>query len=390
MTHSSHERPRVGLIVKASGEIGGMGLSALRHVRLLAEDLDVVHISLEESKHEGDWYGRVERAEVEGRPAYRIFASDFRVDKLISVADISKLAFADRVIEIARRERLSALHVYGAFEMRPFVGAVAAVRAGLPLVISFRGADLDLRLFGSHFAHLRAAVEAADACVCVNASAQKVLRRLFNPRGPVLVVRNHVDPAEFDDAGPPPLPLARPVVGCVGEFRRVMGLDFLLRAFDRLAARREVSLLLVGPVRPMEAMYYTALLDGLERSLSVHRTGTVPHAQVLSYMKACDVLAFPSISDGCPNKVLEAMLAGRAVVAADVGGIPELIRDGVDGLLVPSRDEGRLAAAVESLLDDAPRRRALGESARARVLAEFTPAHERAAWLRCYAEVGLC
>jgi glycosyltransferase involved in cell wall biosynthesis len=390
MKQSSHTRPRVGLIVKELAGTGGMELSALRHARLLAEDLEVVPISLEESKREGDWYGRVEQTEVLGRTAYRIFASDFRVDRLLSSTEISKLAFADQLVAIAGRERLSALHVYGAFKMRPFVGGVAAARAGLPLIITFRGADLDLRVFGTHFAHLQAAVRVADACVCVNASAQRVLRRLFDPRGPVLLIHNHVDPAAFDDAPPPQLPPRGPVIGCVGEFRRITGLDFLLRAFDGLAARREVSLLLVGPTRPLEAMYYSALIDNLEHSQHVHRPGRVPHARVLSYMKACDLLVFPSITDGCPNKVLEAMLAGRAVVASEVGGIPELIRDGVDGVLVPPRDHGRLASTIEALLDDPLRRHALGESARARALAEFTPARERAAWLRCYREVGLC
>jgi glycosyltransferase involved in cell wall biosynthesis len=391
MTQRAHQKPRVGLIVGELTGTGGMEISALRHARLLADDVEVVFISLEASNSDADWYGRVEQVGVEGRAAYRVLASDFRVDQLLSLTDISKLSFADRVIEIARRERLSALNVYGGFQLRPFVGAVAAVRSGLPLVLSFRGADLDLRVFGPHLAHTQAAVRAADACVCVNSSARNVLRRLFDPRGPVLVARNHVDPGAFDQEAPtPPLPAGRLVVGCAGEFRRIMGLDFLLRAFDELAARRDVSLLLVGPLRPMEAMYYSALLDGLEHSRHVQRVGSVPHAHMLSYMQACDLMVFPSITDGSPNKVLEAMLAGRAVVASDVGGIAEMIRDGADGLLVPPRDAGRLASAVESLLDDPLRRQALGESARARVLSEFTPTHERAAWLRCYGEVGLC
>ena len=391
MTHSPHTRPRVGLIVKELEGTGGMELSALRHARLLAGDIEVVPISLEDSKEEGDWYGRVEQTEVLGRIAYRIFASDFRVDRLLFSTEISKLAFADQLAAIARKERLSALHVYGALEMRPFVGSVAAVRAGLPLIISFRGADLDYRIFGHQLAHLQAAVRVADACVCVNASAQKALRRLFDPRGPVLLVHNHVDPAAFDDDAPPPrVPRRGHLIGSVGEFRRIMGLDFLLRAFDELAGRREMSLLLVGPTRVLEEAYYSAFIDNLEHSQHVHRPGGVPHARVLSYMKACDLLVFPSITDGCPNKVLEAMLAGRAVVASGVGGIPELIRDGVDGVLVPPRDHERLASAVEALLDDPLRRHSLGESARARALSEFTPAHERAAWLRCYREVGLC
>lgn len=391
MTQRAHTRPRVGLIVGELTGTGGMEISALRHARLLADDLEVVLISLEESNKESDWYGRVEPTEVAGRAAYRVFASDFRLDKPAGLTETSKLAFADAVISIARRERLSALHVYGGFQLRPFVGAVAAVRAGLPFVLSFRGADLDVRIFGPHLAHTQTAVRVADVCVCVNGSARNVLRRLFDPRGPVLVAHNHVDPSAFaEDVPPPPLPPGRFVVGCAGEFRRVMGFDFLLRAFERLAARSEVSLLLVGPLRPMEAMYYSAFIDGLAHSRHVHRVGSVPHSQMLAYLKACDLLVFPSITDGCPNKVLEAMLAGRAVVASEVGGITEMIRDGVDGVLVPPRDEGRLAAAVESLMGDPPRRQALGESARARVLSEFTPAREREAWLRCYREVGLC
>jgi glycosyltransferase involved in cell wall biosynthesis len=392
MTQDSQTRPRVGLIVGALAGTGGMELSALRHARLLADDLEVITISLEESRQEGDWYGRVQQTEIAGQVAYRIFASDFSVDRVLSTTDISKLAFADQLVAIARKERLAALHVYGAFEMRPFIASVAAVRSGLPLIVSFRGADLDLRIFGSHLAHLQAAVRVAGACVCVNKSAQNVLRRLFDPRGPVLVIHNHVDPSTFDDDAPPPTTIQPrgAIIGCVGEFRRIMGLDFLLRAFDELAAQRELSLLLAGPLRPTEAMYYSALLDGLEHSSRVRRVGSVPHSQVLSYMKACDLLVFPSITDGCPNKVLEAMLAGCAIVASDVGGIPELIRDGVDGLLVPPRDQQRLMSAISALLDDPRRRRELGASARARVLAEFTPAHERAAWLRCYREVGLC
>jgi glycosyltransferase involved in cell wall biosynthesis len=107
-------------------------------------------------------------------------------------------------------------------------------------------------------------------------------------------------------------------------------------------------------------------------------------------MKACDMMVFPSISDSCPNKVLEAMLAGRAIIASDVGGIPELIRDGIDGILVPPRDGKQLRSAIEMLLNDPQRASALGESARHRVLAEFTAARERAAWMQCYREAEIC
>jgi glycosyltransferase involved in cell wall biosynthesis len=387
---SSDTRPRVGLIVEKLQGLGGMELASFRHVRLLSEEIAFVPISLESSSSESDWFGRVERTECAGSPAYRIFASDFRVDSVLGIKDLSKLSFVDQLIRIAKEERLTALHVYGAFDMRPLIGAVAAVRSDLPLIITFRGSDIDVRIYGSNLAQLQAALQAASACVCANASSRNVLRRLFRPSCPTFVIHNHIDPAEFDEAAEAPLTCPRPIIGCVGEFRRVMGIDFLLQAFGELAATQELSLLLVGPLEQKDARYYCQLLDNHKYSQRICRVGTIDHSQVLAYMKACDLMVFPSISDSCPNKVLEAMLVGCAVIASDVGGIPELIRDGIDGVLVPPRDGKQLRSAIEMLLNDPARASALGKSARRRVLAEFTASSERAAWMQCYREAEIC
>jgi glycosyltransferase involved in cell wall biosynthesis len=224
----------------------------------------------------------------------------------------------------------------------------------------------------------------------MNESSKRLLEGLFRPPGPVFVSHNYVDPGDFADAAPVKLPpLAKQVIGCVGEFRRILGFDFLLRAFDEIASRRDVSLLLVGPHRAIEAHYYATLLDSLKNANRIIRTGSVAHEQVLAYMQACDVLAFPSFSDGSPNKILEAMAAGRAIVAANVGGIPEMIRDGIDGLLVEPTDHAALVQSIESLLDDPARRRTLGDSARERVLGEFNEERARRDCLAYYRETGL-
>ncbi|MBD0324960.1 MAG: hypothetical protein ICV68_00930, partial [Pyrinomonadaceae bacterium] len=156
---SSDTRPRVGLIVSKLAGLGGMELSSFRHVRLLSEKINIIPISLEQTERESDWYGRVEQTECDGHPAYRILASDFRVDRVVGVTDVSQLSYVDQLLSIARRERLSALHVYGAFEMRPFAGAMAAVRSSLPLIITFRGSDFDLRIYGRNLAPLQAALQ---------------------------------------------------------------------------------------------------------------------------------------------------------------------------------------------------------------------------------------
>jgi len=91
--------------------------------------------------------------------------------------------------------------------------------------------------------------------------------------------------------------------------------------------------------------------------------------------------------DAFPNAVLETMALGKAVIATSVGGIPDMIEDGVSGLLVPPGDETALTAAIVALLSDPARRSALGEAARERVAAHFTLS-EQASRLTALIEEG--
>ncbi len=89
-------------------------------------------------------------------------------------------------------------------------------------------------------------------------------------------------------------------------------------------------------------------------------------------LAAADVVVVASKWEGCPDSLIEAMRAGRAAVATRVGGIPEMIEDGAQGLLVPPGESGRLAEAVQALLGDPDRRRELGHAGRRRFLERFT------------------
>jgi glycosyltransferase involved in cell wall biosynthesis len=80
----------------------------------------------------------------------------------------------------------------------------------------------------------------------------------------------------------------------------------------------------------------------------------------------CDIFVLPSVSEGLPVALLEAMSWGRAIVATKVGGVPEVLSDGVDGVLVEPRRPEELAGEVASLVADESRRARLGDAARAR------------------------
>ncbi|HVP01395.1 MAG TPA: glycosyltransferase, partial [Solirubrobacteraceae bacterium] len=104
-------------------------------------------------------------------------------------------------------------------------------------------------------------------------------------------------------------------------------------------------------------------------------------------MAAADVVVQPSRNEGLSITVLEAMAAGRPVVASDVGGTRESVADGVTGVLVPPGRPDALAAALDALLRDPRRRAALGAAARARAVASFSAQAMAAATSAVYEEL---
>jgi glycosyltransferase involved in cell wall biosynthesis len=142
----------------------------------------------------------------------------------------------------------------------------------------------------------------------------------------------------------------------------------LLRACTLLRADSGVRVLFAGDGdlrRKAEEFVAENKLTGEVTFLG--ETRDVP--QVLA---ASDIFVLPSRWEGLPLAVIEAQMAGRPVVAAAVGGMADLVEDGVTGFLVPPSNPGALAKAIQTLLDDPALRRRLGTSARARALREFT------------------
>jgi len=162
------------------------------------------------------------------------------------------------------------------------------------------------------------------------------------------------------------LPPAPPLVLCVGSFKPQKGQEVLVEAV-RLAVADGTELQLAfagdGPLRSaVEAQVRTAGLAPAATFL-----GLLDRDEVLAALGACDVVAIPSHSEGFPLVTMEALAMGRAVVATAVGGQPEILADGVTGLLVAPGDPLALAAALQRLLSDRPLRDRLGEAGRARI-----------------------
>lgn len=212
--------------------------------------------------------------------------------------------------------------------------------------------------------------------ICVADAVRAALRSNRLPAELLTVIPNGVDPEAWQPSAEGAARCRRELgiaadallVGSVAALTAEKNHAALIEAFALLdPARSGAQLVIVG--------------DGpLHADLSAHarRLGIAAHVHlpgfqedVRSWLSAFDVFVFPSRKEGMPMTVLQAMAAGRAVLASRAGGIPEIVQDGASGVLVPVDDGAALAAALADLVDDAPLRAALGAAAVQRVQAAF-------------------
>jgi glycosyltransferase involved in cell wall biosynthesis len=193
------------------------------------------------------------------------------------------------------------------------------------------------------FAVVRLGIELADR-VCADAGRRAETRRLLG-----------VHPERF-------------VVGWIGRMTEVKGTDDVLLAFRQLRERGvDACLCLVGDGPDRSAVERRAHELGIMRNtlfLGFQR-------DVAPYYAAFDALLLPSLSEGTPVSAIEALAAGRPVVATRVGGVPDVVRDGDDGVLVEPGRVDELASALARLAADPELRRRMGASGRERVLGRY-------------------
>jgi glycosyltransferase involved in cell wall biosynthesis len=153
----------------------------------------------------------------------------------------------------------------------------------------------------------------------------------------------------------------------VGQIIPRKGIHYLVSAFRELSLPN-AELLLVGPVasemRPFVERW-------VQTNPNIEATGSVPHVELRNYHKRSSVFVLPSLVDSFPLVVAEAMASGLPVVITENTGTKEMVRNGVDGFVVPIRDVESLKRRIALLYEDEQRRKEMGDSARSRV-AEFS------------------
>lgn len=207
---------------------------------------------------------------------------------------------------------------------------------------------------------IRSGLRQSHKIIAVSKASARRLRELL-PTTQISLIPNGIDTAAF----------ATPVrnsdsfvrVLFVGAMGRLKGERDLLEAMQSVVAHHsQVRLLMLGH----GAETVTNLCQQNNLSPFIEQLGPVAHEDRHAFFKAADVFVLPSYGEGMPMAVLEAMAAGLPVIATRVGGIPELITDGVEGFLIEAGDQRALAKCLKLLVSDTPLRQQMGAHSRAK------------------------
>jgi len=268
----------------------------------------------------------------------------------------------------ARRNRIQHIHVHFA-NAASSVAMLSARMGGPPFTVRVHGPDIFYDCLGLH---LREKFIHAQTIVCISDFCKSQVLRLIPKEQweKVSIVRCGVDPDKFA-----PQPRDSDENGtthflCVARLSEAKGLPVLLHACRILrekGVRFKCTIVGNGPDRD--------LLDDLRRRLSFEDTvafvGSVGQDRIQLFYDQADVFVLPSFAEGVPVVLMEAMAMELPVISTRIMGIPELVEDEVNGLLVPPANVEQLVDAMQRLAEDADLRRRLGKAGREKVVAEY-------------------
>lgn len=285
-----------------------------------------------------------------------------------------------------------------------FLATWFAELKGLPSIVSARGNDIDRELFPpGDFSRLQWLLERASLVTAVSADISHKIQ-VLSRRNDIVVLKNAVNdqifsPSALDDEGQTQklrqsLGIAEDeaVLGFAGELREKKGQTFLLNALTKVRAHRPACLLIIGEVREsQEAVLHLFGAEYPEARSRIIITGYLPESeQVAKHLRLCDVYLQPSLWDGMPNALLEAMACECCCIVSDAGGIPEIIEHGVNGFVLPCSQLHHLGEAVLECLELDPQvRHKIGIAGRDRVKSEFSLHAETARLQTILDRIGL-
>lgn len=289
------------------------------------------------------------------------------------------LSMIRQLQSIIRNKKIDLVQTHG---YKPNVlGCFLQKLCGIPWVAYLHGDTMEDFKLRCYFLAEKLVIRQADIVITVSHAMRNSMVANGGKSVRVHAVHNAIDPDSFQQfVSTAELDNLRRVygiskedllVGIVGRLSQEKGHEWFLKAFQQvLRMLPKTKAIFIGS-GPEENRLRKACM---ERGLTEQVLFVGFQENMATWYNILDLVVMPSLSEGLPNVAMEAMLFSKPVVATKVGGIPEVVEDGITGKLINTQDVPSLAAAIESILSDEAQMRTFGINGRKRVLEAFTPA----------------
>jgi glycosyltransferase involved in cell wall biosynthesis len=375
-------------------DVGGVGESVNRIAHLLLAIDYEVHVAVFHSKNRKVSGDCRKRASCITNEQDGIFVH--RIEPAIRAAISTKQDFLSEIyLQLKLLQQQYHFDVFHAFFINEtgYLTTLIAKESNVPVINSVRGSDLHKHIFNpTLYAQMVWVLENSSWVTFVSsdlynraalfASAVQTKSSIF---------WNSIEPINFSQLPAPDLvdQLQGIVIGSVGRFRDKKGIEYLLDACIEIKQEIDFTLLLVGDFAEKEAEYWQKEIgeSGIIENILV--TGIVERKEALAYLSYIDIFAIPSLHDGCPNAMLEAMLSGRAIIGTNVDAIGDILVNEIDALVVNPASSEELVVALRRLASQPQLRYQLGNAAKQKAIAEFAPIVEQQHWQEVYQQVSV-
>ncbi|MBW4642635.1 MAG: glycosyltransferase [Goleter apudmare HA4340-LM2] len=373
-------------------DVGGVGESVHRIAKMLIDSGYEVHIAVFRSKQRLVTDGSRRRSS-----CITIIQDGVFVHRIKSAARNPETEIQDFFSDVYFQ--LQCLYIKYNFDLfhafflneTGFVTTLLAKENDIPVINSVRGSDLHKHI-------LNPKNHAQIAWILNNSTWVTFVSQNLQKRASVITPSvklkssafwNSIAPINFEELPTPSLVKELPgiVIGSSGRFRDKKGIEFLLDACAALSKQLDLTLLLIGDFVEKEQEYWQQQIQHSSIGDRLQITGITSRQEALAYLPHLDIFVIPSLNDGCPNTLLEAMLAGRAIIGTRVDAIAEIIADGVDGLLVNPGSTEELMTSIRYLANQPQLRSHLGKAANKKALQKLAPAVEHQHWMHVYQKV---
>ena len=239
---------------------------------------------------------------------------------------------------------------------------------GVPLIIRPRGSDINIFWKNPLLrTKLAKTLKAADKVIPVTRHLMETVKRAGVEAGRLDFIHNGINHDEFyrldkkEARAALNLDAGKHLVLFAGNFLPVKGVENYLKAIERIdEVTREGLIFMFLGKGPLQAEIEKSAARLKHARIMIH--GDVPHNLLVHWMNAADLLCLPSLNEGCPNVILEAMACGLPVAASDVGGVPELLTTPDAGLMFSPRDPHEMADVILQALNKKWDRKQIAEN----------------------------